>query len=488
MTDRLAVPALRLTQWLDAWNDYDFDADEQRRKPDPYLYLFSMPAGQLRQFTDVYKRQRTVAYAQGIQREREESRTARIQRYIQYGYPFGDLSASIQVEKNLHLRKPGWLPTAIVINVLTAGDLRHGRKLDPDHIAYIHGEEGRFSLDLPCSETFTDNHLRPLEVIDGQHRLWAFTDGVSHTYSLPVVAFVGLDIAWQAYLFWSINISPKRINPSHAFDLYPILRSQDWLEATDEIAVYREARSQEIVEWLYRYEPSTWYGRINMLGQGSGARVSQATWVRSLISSFFGTGRGRGRFGMFQTRLSDGRKVLPWSRPQQIGFIVEFWVLLRASVATVTAAWRESYLAVNKDPFLDRSSMLNQDMGVRAVNAVLNDIFYLNSLSWKLDEWFVVLEDEIDTDAEDIDGAISSLREQRFYRRMHELAGVIAEFDWRSLDGPDVRSSSKELEKRAYRGSGGYTILVRNVLEHVTEDGNSRLSRAAESVLIEYVE
>jgi len=50
-------------------------------------------------------------------------------------------------------------------------------------------------------------------VIDGQHRLCAFEEELNGEFEVPVVALQGLDIGWQAYLFSSINISPKRINP-----------------------------------------------------------------------------------------------------------------------------------------------------------------------------------------------------------------------------------------------------------------------------------
>lgn len=36
------IQVLRLTQWLDAWNTYDFDPNEQGRKPDSYIHLDSI--------------------------------------------------------------------------------------------------------------------------------------------------------------------------------------------------------------------------------------------------------------------------------------------------------------------------------------------------------------------------------------------------------------------------------------------------------------
>src|SRR5437879_3571748 len=124
--------------------------------------------------------------------------------------------------------------------------------------------------------------VRPLEVIDGQHRLWSFAEsGEDKNFELPVVAFHGLDISWQAYLFWTINIKPKRINPSLAFDLYPLLRTEDWLQRFAGHAIYRETRSQELVEALWSHPQSPWQGQIDMLGERPRQQVSQAAWVRS---------------------------------------------------------------------------------------------------------------------------------------------------------------------------------------------------------------
>lgn len=112
------------------------------------------------------------------------------------------------------------------MNILRSGDQRHGQAIDAEHAIAIKKEgASSFKLVIPEQDFTEDQHLPPLEVIDGQHRLWAFDETdteslVPDDFELPVVAYHGLDIAWQAYLFWSINVSPKRINPSHAFDLY----------------------------------------------------------------------------------------------------------------------------------------------------------------------------------------------------------------------------------------------------------------------------
>ena len=481
MPEHQIIPVLEVHQWLPEWDDYEYDPSAMRRKPEPTMYVFSMPALQLRELSDVYKRERTVSNAEGIQRAREDGRTARISRYVQYGYPFGDLNQDLRIAENWPLRKPGWLPTAIVANVLTLSDRRRGKSIEPHHLAKVVGGNEKRTLKVPLACEFSDSDLRPFEIIDGQHRLWAFEEKNERFegFELPVVAFVGLDIAWQAYLFWSINISPKRINPSHAFDLYPLLRTQDWLEQTGEITVYREARAQEIVEWMYRFERSPWHGRINMLGRKGEARVSQAAWVRSLIGSFFGTGRGKGRFGLFQVAATGQERVLSWIRPQQIAFLVELWTLLQRVVEQGDTPWIEFYRADAKCPFTDKSSMLNQDMGVRAVHAVVNDVFFGRCGDWELEDWTLAIEDETSTEADDIEQALVSLRECDFYDRLEHLSSVVAIFDWRSLDGPRVRKSGDEMLKRAYRGNGGFSLLVEQLLEHLVKVGDLSVGTAA---------
>src|SRR6202012_1693477 len=132
----------------------------------------------------------------------------------------------------------------------------------------IDHEGGTATLHLPQGGVTADG-IPPIEVIDGQHRLFAFDDPDADVedYHLPVVAFHGLDISWQAYLFWTININPKKINPSLAFDLYPLLRSEDWLDRAESHPIYRETRAQELTEILWSHPSSAWYDKINMLGE-----------------------------------------------------------------------------------------------------------------------------------------------------------------------------------------------------------------------------
>ncbi|MFK4502860.1 hypothetical protein ABIF86_007151 [Bradyrhizobium japonicum] len=486
-----SVDALRFKQWLAVWDDYEFDARHHRRKPDEHLYLFSMRAADLRQLCDVYRRRRDGSNVEGIQRVRDESRTGQIRRYVRYGYPYGALRKAQRTEDNAALRKPGWLPTAIVVNILTRRDVRRGKRVRAENLITVDdGPANKSVLTIPSQQALKSSDLAPLEVIDGQHRLWAFDDDssseepVPDDFELPVIAFNGLDVAWQAYLFWSINVSPKKINPSHAFDLYPLLRTQDWLESAGDVHVYREARAQELTEAMYVHSASEWKNRINMLGErGTGTGVSQAAWVRSLLSTFLATGRGASRPGLFQSNLLRDDEPLEWSRSQQAAFLITLWSDIRSEIKTgVRHLWIREF-EKSDDAFTSRASMLNQDMGVRAVLSVANDLFYANAEEWGLDRWYRVAETKSELDTELIDLAMSELQSSIFREHLRELAVGLLRFDWRSLDGPNVRPSSEEaIRKRSYRGSGGYASLRADLLASIAED-NDIVGGAAEALL-----
>lgn len=318
------VYAVKFKQWLKIWDSYEYSKLEQRTKPEAHAYLFSMPAVQLRALSGVYRRIRDDedGEGEGVQRRHDPKRSAKIRDFVLHGYPYGELQARARTQEQEHLKKPGWLPTAVVVNILTPGTDRRGRRVARKDLISIEpapklGADNVVRLKLPYEdphEHWVPTDLEPMEVIDGQHRLWAFEEALQDgslpkDFELPVVAFRGLDLGWQAYLFWSINVSPKKINPSHAFDLFPLLRTAGWLETLSDLRIYREARAQELTELLYQHPESPWYRRINMLGEKGAATpplagVTQAGWIRALMSTFLGTGAGRAQKGLFTAATS----------------------------------------------------------------------------------------------------------------------------------------------------------------------------------------
>jgi hypothetical protein len=98
----------------------------------------------------------------------------------------------------------------VVATPLNTGDRRDNVRLrPPDALTLSEISEDdtlneTVTLDLPDSWTgnqWEPRGIHPIEVIDGQHRLWAFDedlDAPGEDYFLPVVAFHSLDISWQA--------------------------------------------------------------------------------------------------------------------------------------------------------------------------------------------------------------------------------------------------------------------------------------------------
>ncbi len=483
------IPAVRVHQWLPSWNDVEFDPKAMRARPPEFFYLFSLSAQKLRRLTGIYRRSAKVGIPRaadtGIQRQHDQRRSSKIAEFVRYGYPWSELSESQRTEPEFaSLRKPGWLPTAIVLNVLVPGEKRGSATLSTADSIKVRDDEDdarRALITLPSGlarESWRPS-IHPLEIIDGQHRLWAFDEFSESEFELPVVAFVGLDRSWQAYLFWSINITPKRINMSMAFDLYPLLRAEDWLERFEGHRVYRQTRAQEIVEVLWSHPQSPWRGRVNMLGErgfGPGA-VTQAAWIHSLTATFIKSWEGRGVTigGLFGTPVGHDELVLPWSRAQQASLILFLWDRLKSSVHETRRPWARALRKAAQQPdgdaaFASRYSLLATDQGVRAILAIANDLLWVRSDTLRLEDWFIDLTD----DADDplglgrVTKALGQLARLLAGRFLTDLSKRLAAFDWRTSSAPGL-TRAEGTYKAAFRGSGGYRMLRLELLDFLSK-------------------
>ncbi|MFK4767103.1 DGQHR domain-containing protein [Rhizobium sp. ZW T2_16] len=503
------VKALRFHQWLPEWDHFEFSEESRRAKPEPFAYLFSMSAVKLRSLSGVYHRVHDDDGAEGLQRKHNPERSVEIRDFVRTGYPHSSLPKKQQTADNEKLRKPGWLPTAIVINIINAGEERRGKTLlEADEISFSNSSGNEVDLTLPIGDGETNwrpsepNGLEPFEVIDGQHRLWAFGEDeygnkLPDDFELPVVAFRGLDIGWQAYLFWSINVSPKKINPSHAFDLYPLLRSQDWLETFSELKVYREARAQELTDLLNQYPGSPWHKRINMLGlpradMPAGTRVSQNSWVAALSSTYLSYGRkgATANKGLFVADVAK-KGPLSWARPLQAAFLICLWDRLRYWVVNSDHGWVRQLVNPNNqgnlvkvedtDAFTGSKTILNQDQGVRGILALSNDLFYI--LAHKDRSYFEIEPDyeTIGSETENlhIDLAVSALKSHKIFSYIDEFAKAASSYDWQSADAPNLPDDEK-LKKRAFRGSGGYVVIRSELARHLQQSASPVAQLATE--------
>lgn len=499
------IQAIRFKQWLPEWDHFDFDPAQHRRKPDEHILLFSMPAVQLRALSGVYRRTRDHEGGEGLQRLHDPKRSAAIRDFVRFGHPYSGLPIAARDDASAAMRKPGWLPTAIVVNILNKEDERRGRKVAASDLVSINNDgDSRAELTLPYAdrlEQWMPSELEPFEVIDGQHRLWAFDEALKDgslpgDFELPVVAFTGLDVGWQAYLFWSINVSPKRINPSHAFDLFPLLRSAEWLETLSDLRIYRQARAQELTEILYTQPESPFHNRINMLGESSktappGAGVTQAGWVQAITTSFLSTGSGRSAHGLFAADLTPASGPLPWSRPQQAAFLIILWEQIRLSILEGHHQWVEDLTrpdgqnTLDPDPvnaFIGNRTMLNQEQGVRGVLAVANEIFFgMAQLKPELFDFETRVVAGAATTPEDVSVALGELTAADLFGRISDFGSAIAGFDWRSADAPGL-SDDQRMLKRAFRGSSGYVALREQLFRHLAA-GPKGIAEVADEAL-----
>lgn len=474
------IPMLRVNQWMHEWDDINFNIEEQRRKPNPYFYTFSIDARLLKRLSDVHRRNED---RDAIQRRKSDARVKEITNYVEGGFPWSTLQKESQKPiEHVRLKMPGFLPTSIILNILAPGATRNGKTINSSDCLTVidksndSNTESNHSIELPRlmipDDVFTDQwnpELKPIEIIDGQHRLWAFDEKqhINGSYDLPVIAFYNLDRAWQAYLFYTINIKPVKINTSLGFDLYPMLRTQQWLEhSKNGILAYRENRAQELVETLWLYPNSPWYDRINMLGETGGPAISQSAFIRSLINSFF-----RQTKGLYASEIGDNHDVLNWNRTQQAAFLILIWDYIEtALLGTTDLHWanmlRDEEYSDNDQAFEGKNTFLNRDQGVRPIMTFANDFFFtlmergfvnLNNFTW---------DDEVDErsiDNNSIDIALDKFREDTILCKYVELfAKSVIKIDWRT---PSAYFDDETERKRQliYKGSGGYTEFYKEL-------------------------
>lgn len=501
-TDGREVVAFKVHQWLKEWEKVPFDAKARRRRPDPHFYLFTLSALDLKALSGIYRRTTAGGLLRsedlGIERRHDEDRSEEIREFIKYG-PWADLGEQKRQSGQFDdLRKPGWLPTAIVVNILKPGDKRHGEEIAPhDLITVRESNDGTVLFKLPRNfspPTWKPARLHPIEVIDGQHRLWAFEGTrLDGNFQLPVVAFHGLDISWQAYLFWTINIKPKRINASLAFDLYPLLRTEDWLEKADGHHIYRETRAQELTEGLWAHPQSPWHHRINMLGEPGVKQpmVTQAAWIRSLLATYVRAWEGKriAIGGLFGAPTDQREEVLPWSRAQQVAFLIFAGRVVHDAVKSCRQLWaqvlrRGRTAAVDDgddDPaFSGPHSLFSTDQGIRGLLYVTNDLCYVRARQLKLAQW-AVESGGTASDERAVSNALQSLKRVPAAAFITGIATGLAKYDWRTSSAPGLQERERVL-KAALRGSGGYKELRRQLLRHLSQEGGD-VGATAKTVL-----
>ena len=178
------LSALVVNQWVHPdWDKVEFTPAPPREKPEDHFYVFSISAYDLRRLSGVYRRDPSKPPAEdaGIQRRHVPERSREILRYLKDGFPLSRIPRNRLVDPTEadSLRMPGWLPTAIVANILTSQDKRGPKRsqVEAAHLVKVERVAGQATAKITLPEHYHDDSwlpkVHPIEIIDGQHRLWA---------------------------------------------------------------------------------------------------------------------------------------------------------------------------------------------------------------------------------------------------------------------------------------------------------------------------
>ena len=118
-------------------------------------------------------------------------------------------------------------------------------------------------------------HSKSAKIIDGQHRIAGLRDYMGPRFDVNVAIFIDMDIQDQAMVFATINLTQTKVNKSLAYDLYEFTMNRS-----------PQRTAHDIVRFLNYKENSPFYGKVKMLGTGSGSgleTITQATFVDRLL-------------------------------------------------------------------------------------------------------------------------------------------------------------------------------------------------------------
>ena len=513
------IPALKVKQWLSPeWDNVQFEPKELRSKPEPHFYLFTLDAYTLKKLTGIYRRAENVSpnVDLGIQRKHMPERSLEILRYVRDGFPLSRIDKRRFVnlkEEVSELRMPGWLPTCVVVNILSKNDVRGQKRQsvrDSELVKIVNDAGGLVELQIPdkCRQRNWQPEVYPIEVIDGQHRLWAFEPSINpdlwtdelirnlQNIEIPVVAFSGLSPTWQAYLFYTINQLSKKIDISMVFDLYPLLRTEDWLLKFEGPNIYRENRAQDLTMLLWSHPQSPWKDRIIRFGGREKGKVTQSSYIRSLMATFikrWDSGNTNRTGGLFGSRQGQHDLVLNWGREQQAAFLIKVWELMRSNILESNSKWSKELIQFSKSE--DKSllfdgpyTLLASDQGVRGFLGVVNDFVWHAitqpfGLNEEISNWAWERPSDMSDEAA-ITNALTSINKNlsRTNSFINELCASLSHFDWR-LSSALAETAPEYTRQASYRGSGGYREIKRELLSTISENAEGTLKQVCDIII-----
>ena len=285
------------------------------------------------------------------------------------------------------------------------------------------------------------------------------------------------------------------------FDLYPLLRHEDWLLRFEGPNIYRETRAQDLTILLWAHPESPWKDRIIRLGGREKGKVAQAAFVRSLLASFIKRWHGgpRSRIGGIYGALRRKHETfLNWGREQQAAFLIIAWQELLNAIVKAEAPWANALLnSYSKDGklpisvemhellFRGEDSLLASDQGVRGYLCVLNDMLWVahEKQVIHLDQWNWIRKSS-QNDEQAISEAIKSLHEQLhdIVEFIRQICDALKTFDWRLSSA--LKATDENYSRQAsYRGSSGYREIRRNMLVHLKSKLAQPIQSCADEVI-----
>ena len=232
---------------------------------------------------------------------------------------------------------------------------------------------------------------------------------------------------------------------------------------------------------------SPWKDRIELLGNRVDGHVSNASFIRSVASTFIRKwGAAEKIGGLYGATDPEGKeRVLRWNRAQQAAFLILIWKSLAEKTKLSKAEWalacRESYKSLTAeqksninphdlDPaFAGQHTLLATDQGVRAILFVYNAVAQCAYEDAGLENWELDIETESTTSDDIIEDTVKDLQAQKTIVAFVDSISrslVNGKLDWRTSTEPSLnKNNDAALIQAAYRGSGGYTALQKRGLE-----------------------
>jgi hypothetical protein len=118
---------------------------------------------------------------------------------------------------------------------------------------------------------------------------------------------------------------------------------------------------------------------------------------------------------------------------------------------------------------------------VRGFLYVLNDIFFMSSIKWKLRSW-QASENAGAGDENAVSEAIVSLSRTDIPKLISRLTVALVTFDWRASSAPNLNDKERR-SKLAFRGSGGYKELRVQLHEHLANSSDVEIASISNDVL-----